>query len=157
MKHICVEGLFSVFCNRLGICRVLHFRLSELNSLMRYPSFSVFVQYLSYLSSVWCGESVGERRFTLPVGCFPSPLEGGRTHSALGMCVDTHYPDHVMAWSPCSPSVTFRVSNTHLIGQQNACKLWNVPWDCVWTAWAPSEPSHAKRWGYVRVVFLKLS
>jgi len=36
------------------------------------------------------------------------------------MCVNTQNPDHVMARSPCSLPVTFKVNNTHLIGQQNA-------------------------------------
>lgn len=44
----------------------------------------------------WC-ESVGERRSTQPTGGFHSPLRGGRTSSALGMCVDTQNSDHVMA------------------------------------------------------------
>lgn len=51
--------------------------------------------------------------------CFHSPLEGGRTSSTLGMFVDTHNPDHVMARSPRSPQVAFKVNNIYLIGQQN--------------------------------------
>lgn len=69
----------------------------------------------------WCGESVGERRSTLPTGCFHSSLRGGRTSSALGMCVDTQNSDHVMAWSLGSSPLTFRVRSTH----------WSAP-NCPW-------------------------
>lgn len=55
-----------------------------------------------------------------PQAVFILNWKGGRTSSALGMCVDTHNPDHVMAWSPLSPLLTFEVSNSHLIGQQKA-------------------------------------
>lgn len=91
MKYICVERYLSV-CVQQGVRRVTGFCSFEIYWLVKYPSSSAFSQLL-----VLCGESTGERRFTLPRGCFHSPLEVDRTSSALGMCADTHNPDHVMA------------------------------------------------------------
>lgn len=72
---------------------------------------------------------------TLPVDCFHSPREGGRTSSASGMFVDTHSPDHVMAPSPRSPQVTFKVNDVYLVGQQNEDGSEMSPEIEFWTAW----------------------
>ncbi len=92
--HMC-RGLFHCFCNQQRKCRVMHFGLCEVNWLMRV---SVIFQPCTFRRLSVLRRKVLEKGDSLcPRGCFHSPLEGGRTSSALGMCVDTHSSDHVMA------------------------------------------------------------
>ena len=91
MKYICVEGFLSVFIYE--VCR-----MAELSPIRGKAADEVSVVLSLYTSLRLRGfKSVGEKRFTLPMGCFHSLLEGGRTRSASGMCANTRNPDHVMA------------------------------------------------------------
>lgn len=92
--------------------------------------FSLTSIIAAFSSARCCGESVGWRGFTQPRGYCHSLLEGGRTSFPWGMCVDCRNPDHVMARSPCSPSLTSKVNNIHL-AQSSATSL-GIELDPFW-------------------------
>ena len=127
MKYICVQAFSEIW----RIRQVKDFRLWELNWLMRNLSSHVFSPTLGCL--VW-RKWWRKERFTLPRGCFHSPLEGGRTSSALGMCVDTQ----IMWWPEALVVLQWPLGSTTpilLVSRTNKCSEMSLE---ILEAWAPS-------------------
>lgn len=110
------RGFFCVFCNQERKCRVMPLRLSEVNWLMRV---SIICLYLGCVVRRKC---LRKKIHSAHGAVSILHWKGVEPVFALGMCVDTHYPGHVMAWSPCGPLLTFGANNTHL-NVPSGCRL----------------------------------